>query len=76
VNLGNPAEYTVENLAEMVLQITGSSSPIEFYPLPVDDPTRRQPSITRAQERLAWKPEVPLEKGLRQTVEWFRSRLL
>lgn len=76
VNLGNPAEYTVEDLAEMVLQITGSSSPIEFFPLPVDDPTRRQPSISRAQERLAWEPEVPLEEGLRQTVDWFRARLL
>lgn len=76
VNLGNPAEYTIEDLAEMVLQITGSSSPIEFFPLPVDDPTRRQPSISRAQERLAWEPEVPLEEGLRQTVDWFRARLL
>jgi dTDP-glucose 4,6-dehydratase len=74
VNLGNPTEYTVKQLAELVLQITGSSSTLEHHPLPLDDPTRRRPSIARARERLAWRPEVPIEEGLRRTVEWFRSR--
>jgi nucleoside-diphosphate-sugar epimerase len=74
VNLGNPTEHTIIELAELVLQITGSSSPLEHHPLPTDDPTRRSPSIARAQERLGWRPEVAIEEGLQRTVTWFQSR--
>ena len=74
VNLGNPIEHTVRELAELVLRITGSSSPVEYHPLPSDDPTRRQPVITRARERLGWSPKISIEEGLRRTVDWFRSR--
>jgi len=73
VNLGNPQEHTVAELAELVLRITGSSSAVEYRLLPTDDPTRRRPDITRAQERLGWSPRIPLEEGLRRTVAWFRS---
>lgn len=73
-NLGNPSERTVRQLADLVLEATGSSSGLEFRPLPVDDPARRRPVITRAQHRLGWFPLVPIEEGLRHTVEWFRSR--
>ncbi len=74
VNLGNPAECTVAELAALVLQITGSSSTLDYHPLPTDDPTRRRPVITRAQERLGWNPEVSIKEGLRRTAEWFKSR--
>jgi dTDP-glucose 4,6-dehydratase len=74
VNLGNPAECTVAELAELVLKITGSSSTLNYHPLPTDDPTRRRPVITRARERLGWSPEVSIEEGLRRTMEWFKSR--
>ncbi|MFR9800845.1 UDP-glucuronic acid decarboxylase family protein [Pseudonocardia sp. RS010] len=75
VNLGNPVERTVAELAELVLAITGSDSPIEHHPLPIDDPARRKPVITRAQEALGWNPEVPAEVGLRLTVDYFRRHL-
>ncbi|MBL1084001.1 SDR family oxidoreductase [Streptomyces actinomycinicus] len=74
VNLGNPDERTVAELAGLVLHITGSSSSVRNLPLPTDDPVRRCPVIDRALERLAWKPETGLEEGLRATVSWFRSR--
>jgi dTDP-glucose 4,6-dehydratase len=68
VNLGNPAEFTLLELANTVLKVTGASSPIVFEALPVDDPQVRQPDITRAQQVLGWEPEVPLEDGLRRLV--------
>ncbi|MFG3550558.1 UDP-glucuronic acid decarboxylase family protein [Streptomyces sp. NPDC047725] len=71
VNLGNPAEYTVRELADLVLSVTGSASRVEYLPLPVDDPVRRRPDITLARSLLGWAPEVPLETGLRRTVRWF-----
>ena len=74
VNLGNPEEFTVADFAKLVLRLTGSDSPVEHLPLPVDDPTRRCPVITRASQRLGWQPEVRVEDGVRRTVEWFRSR--
>ncbi|HEX6596863.1 MAG TPA: UDP-glucuronic acid decarboxylase family protein [Acidimicrobiales bacterium] len=72
VNIGNPNEYTILELAEAVLEVTGSSSPIEFLPLPVDDPMQRKPDITLAQSLFSWKPEVDLHSGLARTAEWFR----
>lgn len=74
VNLGNPEELTIGDLAELVLQITGSSSPIEYRPLPVDDPTRRCPVIAKAIERLGWQPEIPVAEGVNRLVEWLCAR--
>jgi dTDP-glucose 4,6-dehydratase len=74
VNLGNPREYTVGALAELVLAATGSHSRIEYRPLPTDDPTRRQPVITRAREQLGWFPVVSIEEGLGRTVAWFAEQ--
>jgi len=73
INLGNPVEFTMLELAEAVLRETGSSSRIEFRPLPQDDPVRRQPDITRARQVLGWEPTTALEVGLKRTVEHFRS---
>lgn len=74
VNLGNPEEFTVADFAELVLRITRSSSPIEYRPLPVDDPTRRCPEIGRARKALGWQPKVSVTEGIRRTAEWLRSR--
>ncbi len=75
VNIGNPAEYTVRELAEMVREVTGSPSEIVYEPLPVDDPTQRQPDITLAREALGWEPRVGLREGLERTASWFRDVL-
>jgi dTDP-glucose 4,6-dehydratase len=75
VNIGNPDEYTILQLAELAVEVTGSSSPIVFEPLPVDDPTQRQPDITIARDRLSWTPEVPLRTGLERTADYFRQVL-
>ena len=74
VNIGNPEERTVLELAQKILALTESSSPIVFEPLPPDDPKVRRPDITRAQELLGWCPSVPLEEGLRHTVAYFKTR--
>lgn len=74
VNLGNPEEFTIGDFAELVLKITGSASPIDYRPLPKDDPTRRRPVITRAKERLGWQPEVPVVDGVTRMVEWLRAQ--
>jgi dTDP-glucose 4,6-dehydratase len=74
INLGNPTERTVVDLATLILQLTASCSPIMYYPLPVDDPTRRRPDIDRAEQRLGWRPEVSIDDGLQRTIEWFRFR--
>ncbi|MGV9455880.1 UDP-glucuronic acid decarboxylase family protein [Streptomyces sp. NPDC003635] len=73
-NLGNPVERTVAELAQIVREMTGSSSPVKYHPLPVDDPVRRRPVITRAQETLGWQPEVDITEGLRRTVAYFSAR--
>ena len=73
VNLGNPEEYTIRELAEMVIELTGSASELVFKPLPVDDPVRRCPDISLAQERLHWQPTIALREGLERTIEWFRD---
>src|SRR5881396_3461024 len=72
-NIGNPNEFTVRQLAEVVLRLTGSRSPVVERPLPTDDPKVRQPDITRAREVLGWEPQVPLEAGLRRTIEYFHG---
>jgi nucleoside-diphosphate-sugar epimerase/spore maturation protein CgeB len=71
INLGNPAEMTVSNLVEVVLDLTGSASEVTHRPLPIDDPRRRRPDIARAAEVLGWEPSTPLEEGLRRTIDWF-----
>ena len=75
VNLGNPAEYRVKDLAEMIISLTGSNSRINYRPLPMDDPKRRQPDISLAREKLDWEPIVRIEEGLKKTVEYFRERI-
>ncbi|NKD83723.1 UDP-glucuronic acid decarboxylase family protein [Haematospirillum jordaniae] len=74
-NLGNPSEISVAELAERILQLTGSHSRLVSRPLPPDDPARRQPDITRARNILGWEPTVSLEDGLRETIDWFRHSL-
>jgi dTDP-glucose 4,6-dehydratase len=75
VNIGNPGEFTVAELAQRVLALTGSRSPIEHRPMPVDDPKVRKPDITRARALLGWEPRVPLDEGLRRTIPYFRDSL-
>jgi UDP-glucuronate decarboxylase len=72
VNLGNPSEFTMLELAKKVLALTDSDGAIEERPLPSDDPVRRKPDIGRARELLGWEPTIPLEEGLKRTVEYFR----
>ncbi len=73
VNLGNPAEMTILQFAEQIRSLTGAASPIVFRPLPEDDPKQRRPDIGKARRLLGWEPRVPLEEGLRPTVEYFRA---
>ena len=75
VNLGNPVEFTMRELAEMTLKLTGSRSKLVFLPLPQDDPRQRQPDIAFARSSLAWAPTIPLEEGLKRTIAYFRSAL-
>ncbi len=75
VNLGNPVEFTIRELAEHVVRLTGSRSKIVARPLPADDPTQRRPDIAVAREKLGWEPSVQLEEGLRRTIEYFQSKL-
>lgn len=73
VNIGNPAEFTIKALAEKVVALTGSKSSFRFLSLPKDDPLQRRPDISLAKRELGWEPNVPLEEGLRRTIEYFRS---
>jgi dTDP-glucose 4,6-dehydratase len=75
VNLGNPQEMTLLELAKRILRLTNSRSEIVFRPLPVDDPKVRQPDITRARTQLGWEPRVDTDEGLKLTVEWFKHKL-
>jgi dTDP-glucose 4,6-dehydratase len=72
-NIGNADEYTVKELAEVVLELTGASVPIEYRELPEDDPKVRRPDLTRARTMLNWAPQVPLREGVAATIEYFRS---
>jgi dTDP-glucose 4,6-dehydratase len=75
VNIGNPNEVTIDQIARSIITLVGSTSRIVYRPLPVDDPKQRQPDITRARTRLGWEPHVGLDEGLAQTVEYFKSKL-
>jgi dTDP-glucose 4,6-dehydratase len=74
VNLGNPNEMTIREFAERILRATGGSSPIVNRALPEDDPRKRQPEISKARRLLGWEPRVPLEEGLRLTLDYFRRQ--
>jgi UDP-glucuronate decarboxylase len=75
VNLGNPGEFTIRELAEMVIDLTGSKSKLVFHPLPPDDPQQRRPNISLAQEKLGWQPTIPLQDGLKKTIAYFDGLL-
>ncbi len=75
INIGNPGEFTVRQLADLVVELTGSSSELEFHPLPSDDPARRRPDITKATTELGWGPTVPLRDGLLRTIRYFEDLL-
>ena len=75
VNLGNPGEYTILQLAEMIIQMTGSKSKIIYKELPSDDPKKRKPDISLAQQKLGWQPVVPVQEGLKKTIEYFKKEI-
>ena len=75
MNTGNPGEFTIKELAEKIIELTGSSSQLEYEPLPSDDPTQRRPDITLAKEKLGWEPGVQLEEGLKKTIPYFDQLL-
>ena len=76
INLGNPGEFTISELADMVIAQTGTRAQVEYRPLPQDDPIRRQPDITRAKQTLGWEPTIPLTDGLARTIEYFRTTVV
>lgn len=73
VNMGNPGEFTIKQLAELVIEKTKSKSKIIYKPLPTDDPTKRKPDITKAKETLGWEPKITLDEGLTKTIEYFKN---
>jgi dTDP-glucose 4,6-dehydratase len=75
INIGNPREMTIEEIARDILRLTGSSSKLVYKPLPEDDPKVRQPDITKARTLLGWEPKVLLEEGLIKTLEYFRTKI-
>lgn len=75
INLGNPGEFTIAELADLVIAQTGTTAGVEYFPLPQDDPIRRQPDIALAKELLGWEPRVPLREGLERTIAYFRASL-
>ena len=75
INLGNPYEFTITELAEKVINLTNSKSKIVFHPLPSDDPEQRQPDISLAGDKLNWKPAISLEDGLKKTIPYFEKQL-
>jgi dTDP-glucose 4,6-dehydratase len=75
VNIGNPNELTIKEFAERIIRLIGSKSTLTYLPLPTDDPKQRRPDITRAWQRLGWKPVIDLETGLKETIEYFKTRV-
>jgi UDP-glucuronate decarboxylase len=75
LNLGNPETFTIRQLAELVLEMTSSKSELIFHPIPLDDPKRRQPDISKAEELLGWRPRTKLQDGLKQTIDYFEDLL-
>jgi UDP-glucuronate decarboxylase len=75
INIGNPGEFTIRELAELVVALTGSRSKLVFRPLPADDPKQRRPDISRAEAELGWRPTVPLREGLEKTIRYFDELL-
>jgi dTDP-glucose 4,6-dehydratase len=75
MNIGNPTELTMLQFAEQIIRATGSRSKVTFKPLPQDDPKQRRPDITKARTLLKWNPEVPLARGLRETIKYFRKKV-
>jgi nucleoside-diphosphate-sugar epimerase len=75
INIGNPVEFTMLELADLVLELTRSNSQLVYKPLPSDDPLQRCPDITQAQNLLNWSPTIDLREGLARTIEWFQSTL-
>jgi dTDP-glucose 4,6-dehydratase len=75
VNIGNPHEVTIEEIARTIIRLVGSSSKLVYRPLPVDDPKQRRPDITRARTLLGWEPKIGLEEGLLKTVDYFKAKL-
>ena len=75
INIGNPVEFTMMELSDIVLELTGSQSKIVYRPLPEDDPVQRRPDITKARELLGWEPTVALRDGLIKTIDWFKKSL-
>ena len=73
INIGNPGEYTIKELAEMTVEIVGGKADLVYKPLPADDPTRRQPNIDLARNHLGWEPKIALRDGLQKTIDWFRT---
>ena len=73
VNIGNPGEFTIKQLAELTIELTGSKSRLVYKDLPADDPKQRRPDITLAKQKLGWEPTIPLEQGLKTTIDWFRG---
>lgn len=73
VNIGNPVEFTIRELAEQIIELSGSKSKLVHQPLPADDPTRRRPDISLAKEKLDWEPKIALKDGLKETIAWFKS---
>lgn len=75
MNLGNPGEFTIKELADLVIELTNTSSKLTYMPLPGDDPLQRQPVIEKAKEKLGWEPTIPLEKGLKKTIKYFEKKV-
>ena len=75
INIGNPSEFTILELAQKVIELTGSKSKIIYMPLPQDDPMQRKPVIELAREKLGWEPKIALEDGLKKTIEYFENQL-
>lgn len=75
MNLGNPGEFTIKELADLVIELTNTKSKLTYMPLPGDDPLQRQPVIEKAKEKLGWEPTIPLEKGLKKTIKYFEKKV-